>query len=193
MPLLASRSRLCARLSKLESQSDRERQTEDKNEDTKKEVVAAPANQICRCDVSRSVVHRLGAGRCNQGSDGRLQESCGGYGQSVERWVGHPEQCNDHVGRDIQQVLSHRQSAGRRQRIGNCAAGPDCRELAVGPMSRQMKPSELDGFEKKYGYKPTEVKVAVDTIAVWVHKDNPIKGLSLEQVDAIFSKSHRRG
>jgi len=37
------------------------------------------------------------------------------------------------------------------------------------------------------------VKVAVDTIAVWVHKDNPIKGLTLEQVDAIFSKSHRRG
>jgi len=63
----------------------------------------------------------------------------------------------------------------------------------LGPMSRQMKPTELDGFEKKYGYKPTEVKVAVDTIAVWVHKDNPIKGLSLEQVDAIFSKSHRRG
>jgi len=63
----------------------------------------------------------------------------------------------------------------------------------LGPMSRQMKSSELDGFEKKYGYKPTEVKVAVDTIAVWVNKDNPIKGLTLEQVDAIFSKSHRRG
>src|SRR5215831_12770747 len=63
----------------------------------------------------------------------------------------------------------------------------------LGPMSRQMKATELDGFEKKYGYKPTEVKVAVDTIAVWVHKDNPIKGLTLEQVDAIFSKTHRRG
>ena len=63
----------------------------------------------------------------------------------------------------------------------------------LGPMSRQMKATELDGFEKKYGYKPTEVKVAVDTIAVWVHKDNPIKGLTLEQVDAVFSKSHRRG
>src|SRR5499427_3839825 len=63
----------------------------------------------------------------------------------------------------------------------------------LGPMSRQMKSSELDGFEKKYGYKPTEVKVAVDTIAVWVHKDNPIKSLSLEQVDAIFSKTRRGG
>ena len=63
----------------------------------------------------------------------------------------------------------------------------------LGPMSRQMKSTESEGFEKKYGYKPTEVKVAVDTIAVWVHKDNPIKSLSLEQVDAIFSKTRRGG
>jgi len=63
----------------------------------------------------------------------------------------------------------------------------------LGPMSRAMKPSEEDGFEKKYGYKPTQVKVAVDSIAVWVHKDNPIKGLSFEQLDAIFSKSRRGG
>ena len=56
-----------------------------------------------------------------------------------------------------------------------------------------MKPTEEDGFEKKYGYKPTGVRVAVDTIAVWVHKDNPIKGLTLEQVDAIFSKTRRGG
>jgi len=63
----------------------------------------------------------------------------------------------------------------------------------LGPMSRTMKPTEEDSFEKKYGYKPTAVRVAVDTIAIWVHKDNPIKGLSLEQVDAIFSKSRRGG
>src|SRR5262249_36734994 len=63
----------------------------------------------------------------------------------------------------------------------------------LGPMSRAMKPTEEDGFEKKYGYKPTQLKVAVDTIAVWVHKDNPIKGLSFEQLDAIFSKSRRGG
>jgi phosphate transport system substrate-binding protein len=62
-----------------------------------------------------------------------------------------------------------------------------------GPMSRQMKPTEIDAFEKKYGYKPTEIKVAIDALAVWVHKDNPIKGLTLQQVDGIFSSTFKRG
>lgn len=63
----------------------------------------------------------------------------------------------------------------------------------LGPMSRAMKQKEIDDFEKKFGYKPTVVRVAVDALAVFVHKDNPLKGLSLEQVDAAFSKGHRRG
>jgi phosphate transport system substrate-binding protein len=63
----------------------------------------------------------------------------------------------------------------------------------LGPMSRAMKGKEMDAFEKKFGYKPTPVRVAVDSLAVFVNKDNPIKGLSMEQVDAIFSKSNRRG
>lgn len=62
-----------------------------------------------------------------------------------------------------------------------------------GPMSRQMKPTEIDAFEKKYGYKPTEIKVAIDALAVYVHKDNPIKGLTLGQVDGIFSSTYKRG
>ena len=56
-----------------------------------------------------------------------------------------------------------------------------------GPMSRPMKATEIDQFEKKYGYKPTEIKVAIDALAVYVHKDNPIKGMTLQQVDSIFS------
>lgn len=63
----------------------------------------------------------------------------------------------------------------------------------LGPMSRAMKSSEIDAFESKYGYKPTQIRVAVDALAVFVHKDNPVKSLSLSQVDAIFSKSRRRG
>ena len=62
-----------------------------------------------------------------------------------------------------------------------------------GPMSRAMKADEIDKFEKKYGYKPTEVRTSVDVLAVYVHKDNPIAGLSLQQVDAIFSKTRRGG
>lgn len=62
-----------------------------------------------------------------------------------------------------------------------------------GPMSRPMKAAEKDSFEGKYGYRPTEVRVAVDTLAVFVHKDNPISCLSLTQVDGIFSKSRLSG
>ena len=63
----------------------------------------------------------------------------------------------------------------------------------LGPMSRKMKGKEIDKFEAKFGYKPTPYPVAVDALAVYVNKDNPIKGLSMEQVDAAFSKTRRRG
>src|SRR5712692_9349380 len=63
----------------------------------------------------------------------------------------------------------------------------------LGPMSRAMKAAEIDAFEKKYGYKPTEIKVAIDALAVFVHKDNPIKGLTMDQIDSIFSSTNKRG
>jgi phosphate transport system substrate-binding protein len=63
----------------------------------------------------------------------------------------------------------------------------------LGPMSRTMKSTETDAFEKRFGYKPTGFRTSVDALAVFVNKDNPIKCLSMEQVDAIFSKSRRRG
>lgn len=63
----------------------------------------------------------------------------------------------------------------------------------LGPMSRMMKSSEIDEFEKKYGYKPTAIGVALDSLAVYVNKDNPITALSLPQVDAIFSKTRSGG
>ena len=63
----------------------------------------------------------------------------------------------------------------------------------LGPMSREMKGSEIDEFEKKFGYKPTKIRVAVDALAVFVNKDNPIACLTMPQVDAAFSKSRRAG
>ncbi|MBI1849831.1 MAG: PstS family phosphate ABC transporter substrate-binding protein [Planctomycetes bacterium] len=63
----------------------------------------------------------------------------------------------------------------------------------IGPMSRAMKPSEIDDFEKKFGYKPTQIRVALDSLAVFVNKDNPLEQLTLTQVDAIFSKGRKRG
>lgn len=64
-----------------------------------------------------------------------------------------------------------------------------------GPMSREMKDKEIDEFEAKFGYKPTFVRTAIDMVAVYVHKDNPIAktGLSLQQVDAIFSSTRAGG
>lgn len=63
----------------------------------------------------------------------------------------------------------------------------------LGPMSRVMKAEEVEQFEKKHGYKPTKIGVALDSLAVFVNKDNHIKSLSLDEVDAIFSKTRKRG
>jgi phosphate transport system substrate-binding protein len=63
----------------------------------------------------------------------------------------------------------------------------------LGPMSREMKGTEVDAFEKKYGYKPVAIRTSVDALAVFVNKDNPVKCLNLAQVDGIFSKSRRTG
>lgn len=63
----------------------------------------------------------------------------------------------------------------------------------IGPMSRQMKSKEKDAFIKKYGFEPTTIIVALDSLAVYVNKDNPIDSLSMPQVDAIFSKTRNGG
>jgi phosphate transport system substrate-binding protein len=62
-----------------------------------------------------------------------------------------------------------------------------------GPMSRPMRTTEIDDFQKRHGYKPLELRSSYDALAVYVHRDNPIKELSLAQVEAIFGKSRRRG
>jgi phosphate transport system substrate-binding protein len=63
----------------------------------------------------------------------------------------------------------------------------------VGPMSRPMKDKEIAEFEKTYGYKPVGLPTAIDMLAVYVHKDNPIASLTLPQIDAIFSKARNGG
>jgi phosphate transport system substrate-binding protein len=62
-----------------------------------------------------------------------------------------------------------------------------------GPMSRAMRSTELDQFQAKYGYKPTQIRTSYDALAVYVNKDNPIQKLTLAQVDAVFSKNRKRG
>jgi phosphate transport system substrate-binding protein len=81
------------------------------------------------------------------------------------------------------------------QAAGSSTAPPALTEGTsnLGPMSRLMKDNEIAAFEKRYGYKPTPIAVAIDALAVFVHKDNPIEGLTLPQVDAVFSSTRSCG
>lgn len=81
------------------------------------------------------------------------------------------------------------------QGMGSSTAPPALTEgtANLGPMSRVMKDVEIEAFESKYGYKPTAVPVAIDALAVYVHKDNPIKGLTIPQVDAVYSATRKCG
>jgi len=81
------------------------------------------------------------------------------------------------------------------QAAGSSTAPPALTEGTsnLGPMSRLMKDNEVQAFEKRNGYKPTPIAVAIDALAVFVHKDNPIEGLTLEQTDAIFSSTRTCG
>jgi phosphate transport system substrate-binding protein len=60
-------------------------------------------------------------------------------------------------------------------------------------MSRKMKDAELDEFEARFGYKPIALPTSIDMLAVFANKDNPVKGLTLPQLDAIFSKTRKLG
>ncbi len=63
----------------------------------------------------------------------------------------------------------------------------------LGPMSRRMKSKEIEAFEKRHGYKPTPIRVAIDALAVYVNKDNPLSALTIPQLDAIFSSTRKCG
>ena len=81
------------------------------------------------------------------------------------------------------------------QAAGSSTAPPALSEgtANLGPMSRKMKSKEIAAFEKRYGYKPTAIPVAVDALAIYVNKDNPIKGMTIKQIDAIFSSTRKCG
>jgi len=81
------------------------------------------------------------------------------------------------------------------QGAGSSTAPPALAEGTAdfGPMSRAMRESEIQAFEEAHGYEPVAVPVAIDLLAVYVNRDNPIEGLSLPEVDAIFSNTRRCG
>lgn len=75
------------------------------------------------------------------------------------------------------------------QASGSSTAPPALTEgtASVGPMSRELKNSEIAYFSRRYGYEPLALKVGIDAIALFVDVNNPIQSVSLEQVDAMFS------
>lgn len=81
------------------------------------------------------------------------------------------------------------------QAAGSSTAPPALTEgtSSLGPMSRKMKDKEIEAFERRHGYKPTAIPVAIDALAVFVHKDNPIEGMTLAEVDAVFSSTRKCG
>lgn len=81
------------------------------------------------------------------------------------------------------------------QAAGSSTAPPALTEATsnIGPMSRKMKDKEIAAFEDRYGYKPTAIPVAIDALAVYVNKDNPIKGMTISDVDAVFSSTRKCG
>lgn len=81
------------------------------------------------------------------------------------------------------------------QAAGSSTAPPALTEATsnIGPMSRKMKDKEVAAFEDRYGYKPTAIPVAIDALAVYVNKDNPVKGMSIADVDAVFSSTRKCG
>ncbi len=81
------------------------------------------------------------------------------------------------------------------QASGSSTAPPALTEQTAqfGPMSRPMRLREIEAFEREHGYKPTELRVAIDAIGIFVHQDNPIVGLNFNQLDALFSATLRCG
>ena len=84
---------------------------------------------------------------------------------------------------------------GQVQASGSATAPPALTEQTAqfGPMSRPMRNREIEAFERVHGYKPTELRIAIDAIGIFVHRDNPIQGLNFVQIDSIFSVTMRCG
>ena len=97
--------------------------------------------------------------------------------------------------RGFHQVLSERAVGDRKQRlvVGSSRGAIVAGTALFAPMSRGMKAREVSDFRKQFGYPPVALPTSIDMVSVYVHKDNPIKGLTLQQVDAVFSSTRKGG
>jgi phosphate transport system substrate-binding protein len=100
----------------------------------------------------------------------------------VQRWENQLKEIYPHVDIKIQ-------SAGSETGLPALLEG----KAQIAALSRKLTSQEIEEYMKRHGYKPTEVPVAQDALAVFVHRDNPITGLTFKELDAMFCKERRRG
>ena len=81
------------------------------------------------------------------------------------------------------------------QATGSSAAPTALTEITanIGLMSRNMRRREIESFTARYGYPPVPIPVALDALAILVHRDNPLARIELGEIDAIFSSTLRCG
>ena len=78
---------------------------------------------------------------------------------------------------------------GSRAAVENVKSG----KTQIGLLSRRVREDEIAQFQKKFGYSPTVLTPCLERTAIFVHRDNPIQGLTLAQLDSIFSNECKRG
>ena len=139
----------------------------------------------------------IGPGRGRRPHRSRFGEALpagnGHIRQPQQRRLRHLEQHDDLLGRGFRQAVSQCEDSNRGQGFGHGAASPDPGAFPLRADVAEDEKKEEDSFEAKHGYKPTRIDVAVDCLAVYVHKDNPIQGLTLTQLDGIFSTTRASG
>lgn len=89
----------------------------------------------------------------------------------------------------------HPQASAEIESLGSATAPPALLAGAcdVAAMSREMTSEEVSRFKRKFGYDPVDVHVALDAVAVVVHPSNPVEGLTLQQLDGVFSSTRKCG
>lgn len=100
----------------------------------------------------------------------------------IEQWENKLKEIYPHVDIKVK-------GSGSEQGLSALLEG----KAQIGAASRKLTSVEISEFTKRHGYEPTEVAVAADALAVFVHRDNPIIGLTFRELDAMFCKERRRG
>jgi phosphate transport system substrate-binding protein len=98
----------------------------------------------------------------------------------------------DQSPRSVLEPLLGRQSNSRRG-DGQTAGHFGSNEVTILAISRSLTRDEIHEFVERFGYAPTAIPIARDAVAIYVHRDNLIEGLTLEQVDAMFGATRNRG